>query len=47
MTNLADVHIRRATAADLPALKDISNEAVLSTTATFDTEPKTLKEGLG
>lgn len=36
--------IRRATDADLPAMTDIYNEAVRTTTATFDTEPKTIDE---
>ena len=45
--------IRRATAADIPAITEIYNEAVATTTATFDTEPKTVEqqrawfEGLG
>lgn len=37
---LSAVRLRRATLADLPAITDIYNEAVCSTTATFDTEPK-------
>lgn len=45
-TNLADVHIRRTTPSNLPAITEIYNEAVLSTTATFDTDPKTLEERL-
>ncbi|HLF36111.1 MAG TPA: GNAT family N-acetyltransferase [Cyclobacteriaceae bacterium] len=40
----ADVLIRRATLADLEAITGIYNEAILTTTATFDTEPKTLAE---
>ncbi len=36
--------IRPATLADLPAITEIYNEAILKTTATFDTEPKTLEE---
>jgi phosphinothricin acetyltransferase len=38
------VKLRRAALRDLPALRDIYNEAVLKTTATFDTETKTLAE---
>ncbi len=36
--------IRKAVLPDLPAITDIYNEAILTTTATFDTEPKTLDE---
>jgi phosphinothricin acetyltransferase len=36
------VKIRPATENDLPAINDIYNEAVLTTTATFDTQPRTL-----
>ncbi len=38
------MRIRRANQADLVAITGIYNEAVLNTTATFDTEPKTLVE---
>lgn len=38
--------IRPATADDIPAITDIYNEAILTTTATFDTEPKTVEERL-
>jgi phosphinothricin acetyltransferase len=38
------VIIRRATAADAAAITDIYNEAILTTTATFDTETKTTEE---
>ena len=38
------VTIRPAVLADLPAITDIYNEAILNSTATFDTEPKTLDE---
>lgn len=38
------VTIRKATLVDLPAITDIYNEAILNTTATFDTQPKTLSE---
>jgi L-amino acid N-acyltransferase YncA len=36
--------IRPAKLADLPAITEIYNEAILKTTATFDTEPKTSEE---
>lgn len=35
--------IRRATAEDLPAILEIYNEAVLTTTASYDEEPRTLE----
>jgi phosphinothricin acetyltransferase len=38
------VTIRRAKLADVAAVTDIYNEAILTTTATFDTEPKSLAE---
>src|SRR5262245_18149085 len=38
----ADPIIRRAELADVPAITDVYNEAILTTTATFDTEPKTV-----
>jgi L-amino acid N-acyltransferase YncA len=38
------VVIRSASSQDLPAITDIYNEAILTTTATFDTEPKTAEE---
>lgn len=38
--------IRPATPADLPAITEIYNDAVLTTTATFDVEPKTEAEEL-
>ena len=34
------VHVRPATAADLPAIADIYNDAVLTSVATFDLEPQ-------
>lgn len=43
MENLA-ITIRRAEAADAPAIADIYNEAILTTTATFDTEPKSVED---
>jgi len=36
--------IRKMTAADLAAVTEIYNEAILTTTATFDSQPKTLAE---
>jgi predicted PhzF superfamily epimerase YddE/YHI9/L-amino acid N-acyltransferase YncA len=39
-----EVLIRPATPADLEAITAIYNEAIATTTATFDTEPKTLEE---
>ena len=36
--------IRRATTADLAAITEIYNDVVINTTATFDTETKTLEE---
>ena len=38
------VTIRPAVSADLEAITGIYNEAVLTTTATFDTEPRGLRE---
>jgi L-amino acid N-acyltransferase len=38
------IQIRRAEPADAAAIADIYNEAVLTTTATFDTETKTVDE---
>ena len=38
------VTIRRAELADAPAIADIYNEAILTTTATFDTETKSVEE---
>jgi L-amino acid N-acyltransferase len=39
-TMYSAVTIRRATPEDVGAITDIYNEAILTTTATFDTEPK-------
>ncbi len=39
--------IRRATTSDLPAITGIYNDAILNSTATFDTEPKSLEEAAG
>jgi L-amino acid N-acyltransferase len=36
--------IRKAVLADIPSITEIYNEAVLTTTATFDTEPKSIEE---
>lgn len=36
--------IRKATIDDLPAITEIYNQAILTTTATFDTEPKSLDD---
>ena len=36
----AEVHVRTATAADLPALAEIYTDAVLTSVATFDVEPQ-------
>jgi phosphinothricin acetyltransferase len=40
------VAVRRAGPADLAAITDIYNEAILTTTATFDTEPKSAADRL-
>jgi L-amino acid N-acyltransferase len=36
--------IRKAVLADIPAITEIYNEAILTTDATFDNEPKTIAE---
>ncbi|MBE3577972.1 MAG: N-acetyltransferase [Limnochordales bacterium] len=36
--------LRRAERADIPFIRDIYNDAILNTTATFDYEPKTMAE---
>jgi L-amino acid N-acyltransferase YncA len=38
------ITIRKATLADLKAITDLYNQAILNTVATFDTNPKTLDE---
>lgn len=38
--------IRKAELADLEAIREIYNKAILTCTATFDTEPKTAEERL-
>jgi L-amino acid N-acyltransferase len=42
--NADSVTIRRATLRDAAEIADIYNEAILTTTATFDTEPKTTQD---
>ena len=44
MSNAATVVVRRAGLADAAAIAEIYNEAILTTTATFDTEIKTPEE---
>lgn len=44
MTFRASVTIRRAELTDVPAITDIYNEAILTTAATFDIEPKSVDE---
>jgi len=44
MSTNPSITIRRAGPADVPAITDIYNEAILTTTATFDTEPKSMAE---
>jgi phosphinothricin acetyltransferase len=43
---MREISVRRATAADVPAILEIYNDAILNTVATFDTEPQTLEEKL-
>jgi phosphinothricin acetyltransferase len=38
------IKIRKARLSDLQAVTDIYNQVILSSTATFDTEPKTIEE---
>jgi phosphinothricin acetyltransferase len=40
----SDVAIRRAQLGDIPLITEIYNEAILTTTATFDLEPKSVQE---
>ena len=42
--NNPDLRVRGAIPADLPAITRIYNEAIRTTTATFDTKPQTLKQ---
>jgi phosphinothricin acetyltransferase len=44
MSTKASVLIRRAETADVPDITTIYNEAIATTVATFDTEPKTLDD---
>lgn len=39
-----NLNIRPASVADIPAITEIYNEAILTTTATFDIEPKSIAE---
>jgi len=41
---VTDLIIRRANQSDLSAITEIYNQAILHTTATFDTQPKTISE---
>ena len=43
-TNPSTATIRRAELSDAAAIAEIYNEAILTTTATFDTEPKSVEE---
>ena len=43
---MGELTVRPATEADVQAILDIYNEAILNTIATFDTEPQTLEEKL-
>jgi L-amino acid N-acyltransferase len=40
----AEIRIHRATDADVPAITEIYNEAVRTTTGTFDTEPRSIPD---
>jgi phosphinothricin acetyltransferase len=40
----SEVQIRRATLADIEAITNIYNQAILTTTATFDLEPKSIED---
>jgi L-amino acid N-acyltransferase YncA len=44
MSTKASVSIRRAEIADVPEITAIYNEAILTTVATFDTEPKSIAD---
>jgi L-amino acid N-acyltransferase YncA len=41
-----EIHVRAASEADVPAIREIYNYEILNGTATFDTEPKTLEDRL-
>ena len=45
-SDLGEIVIRRAVLGDLEVITEIHNEAITTTTATFDTEPKTSAERL-
>ncbi|DAC72756.1 MAG TPA: N-acetyltransferase [Thermoplasmata archaeon] len=38
------MYIRKAQREDIPKITEIYNEAIMTTTATFDTQPKTIEE---
>jgi L-amino acid N-acyltransferase len=38
------IYIRKAQREDIPKITEIYNEAIMTTTATFDTQPKTIEE---
>ena len=44
MTSDLPITIRKSSLEDVPAITEIYNEAILTTTATFDTEPKSVAE---
>lgn len=44
---MSELIITQAILDDLPAMTDIYNEAIINTTATFDTETKTVEERMG
>lgn len=44
MNNHPSVTVRKAELADAAAIAEIYNEAILTTTATFDTEPKSIED---
>ena len=43
---MGEFTVREASEADVPAILEIYNDAILNTIATFDTEPQTLEEKL-
>jgi L-amino acid N-acyltransferase YncA len=42
--DISRVEVRRAGEPDLPSITEIYNDAIMSTTGTFDTEPRTLAD---
>ena len=44
MTTKLSIMIRKAELADMPAITDIYNEAILTTTASFDIDVKTVED---